>query len=327
MSRLTRLTRVVVVAAVFVVLPLAGVLSGVAAVKGRDAAAPSASAARASIDGYPQRVGFDRPSPKLPDRPGPLAATMNDNNFGGGRELGVTSRGRLWELPIGINVLSPDGRVLLSGESSGFSSRLSVHDLSTGQRRVFDDVGETYDASERRRFHYLIDQQAAIYWAQDASAVLARFGEAPRPSHPTPRILDVASGVVTELDGTDPAGFRSPSEAVTVTKVGGKDASGGIVATTTDLRTGEAQDLPLRLDGPWRGDPDSELNASVSPDGSRLLLIEAPGYREATLRLFSLTDGSEFAARQIDNWDSCSPAWLGNDPVVPTKSRAAGTQW
>ncbi len=110
-----------------------------------------------------------------------------------------------------------------------------------------------------------------------------------------------------------------------MTKVGGQDARGGIVATTTDLATGEARDLPLRLASPWRDDPDNDLRASVSPDGSRLLLIETAGYPDATLRLFSLTDGSEFAPRRIDNWDSCSPTWFGDDLVVPTKSQAAGT--
>ena len=71
----------------------------------------------APIDGYPQRITFERPSPALPDRSGPLAATLYDNNFGNRRELGVTSRGRLWELPHGINVLSPDGRLLLTTQS------------------------------------------------------------------------------------------------------------------------------------------------------------------------------------------------------------------
>ena len=114
-------TSVVVVLAMIVVALVAGTVGGIAAVAGH-AGPRSAVDAKAPIDGYPQRIDFERPSPALPDRPGPLAATLYDNDFGNGRELGVTSRGRLWELPHGINVLSPDGRKLLttrSGEAAG----------------------------------------------------------------------------------------------------------------------------------------------------------------------------------------------------------------
>ena len=71
-----------------------------------------------------------------------------------------------------------------------------------------------------------------------------------------------------------PASFRSPSEPVTVHKVGGRSAAYGIVATTT---------------------------AS-----------------DATVRMFSLADGTERTSRSVGDWDGCSPTWLGPDPVLPT---------
>jgi hypothetical protein len=64
---------VVVVLALVVVALVAGTIGGVAAVAGR-AGPRQAADALAPIDGYPQRIGFERPSPTLADRPGPLAA-------------------------------------------------------------------------------------------------------------------------------------------------------------------------------------------------------------------------------------------------------------
>ena len=287
---------------------------------------PSASEAQEPIDGYPQRIGFDRPSPRLPDRPGPLAATLYDNDFGNGRQLGVSPRGRLWELPAGINVLSPDGRFLLTGQGDGQLNQLVVHDLSTGDKRVLDDIGQSIDMEEPAATRYVLDPSGAVLWSPDGSAVLGSFAERGQRGRPRPAVLELASGDLTEVGGGEPAGFRSPSEVVTIRKLGDNSAEGGIVTTTTDLMSGDTSSLPLQLAGPWRGDPDGPLEASVSPDGTTLLLIEvAKGeFPDATLRLFSLTDGSELAPRSIHHWDSCSPAWLGNDPVLPTETRGRG---
>ena len=89
------------VAAMLVVALLSALVSGIAAVREARSGPRPAGDASAPVDGYPQRIGFDRPSPDLPDRPGALAATLYDNAFGTGRPLGVTSRGGLWELVRG----------------------------------------------------------------------------------------------------------------------------------------------------------------------------------------------------------------------------------
>lgn len=328
MPRRTTLDVPVVVAMVVLLLGTA-VVTGLWAVRGRAASVPSARAALAPVDGYPQRIGFDRPSSRLPGRPGPLAATMFDNDFGGGRNLGVTPRGRLWELPVGISALSPDGRLLLSGEQEdGFSSRLSVHDLATGEVDVLDGVGQTFDSRERRRFSYVVDPFARVHWSQDASMVLTQVGARPDRTSPRPMVLDVRTGTLTRLAGSEAAGFRSPTKAVTLSRVG-VGTSDGLVVTTTDLGTGDSEDLSLRLASPWRDERTLPLEASVSPDGSTLLLVDGvavdgPG---ATLRLFSLTDGAEGGTRQVDDWDAgrCALTWLGDDPVVPTRGRTAGS--
>ena len=111
MRRDSSLIHSVVVVATLVVALLAAALSGVAAVAGRGSRAPSASAVLEPIDGYPQRIGFERPSPQLPDRPGPLAATMFDNDFGERRELGEgVQRGIEWALQPTGRAQPLDGR-------------------------------------------------------------------------------------------------------------------------------------------------------------------------------------------------------------------------
>jgi hypothetical protein len=42
--------------------------------------------------------------------------------------------------------------------------------------------------------------------------------------------------------------------------------------------------------------------------------------------MFSLTDGTELAPRAVDHWDGCQPTWLGNDPVLPTRTQAARSE-
>ena len=201
-----------------------------------------------------------------------------------------------------------------------------MHDLSTGKKRVLDDIGESIDVETRASTRYRLDPNARVLWSPDGSAVLGSFAERGQRGRARPAVLDVASGALTQVGGGEPAGFRSPSEVVTARKLGGDTAEGGIVTTTTDLVTGDIRSLPLLLAGPWRGDPDGALGASVSPDGTTLLLIEvAKGeFPDATLRLFSMTDGSELAPRSIRHWDGCSPVWLGNDPVLPTETRGRG---
>ena len=324
-----RATPTVVATLLVMLLTVAGAVTAAWAVFGRPATEASASAARVPIDGYPQRIGFERPSSPLPDRPGPLAATLVDNNYGNARDLGVTSRGRVWELPRGINALSPDGEVLVTGEPWGdYSSRLAVHDLTSGERRVLDDVGWTYDSSEAQRFRYLVDEASALHWSQDASLVLARVSQGRDRKSRRPMVLDIATGGLTPVVGGHPAGFRSPTEVVTVSKVGGGSAPGGILATISDLETGAAREVQLQLGEPWRGDSHSDLQASVSPDGVTLLLVENTygSNPSRDLRLFSLSDGEEVERRGVPGMaDFCSLTWFGDDPVIPTRSGTAGS--
>ena len=315
--------------AMVVVALLGGAVAVAGAVSGPGRSLPSASEALEPVDGFPQRIDFERPSPKLPDRPGPLAATMDDNDFGNRRPLGVTSAGALWELGPGVNSLSPDGRLLLTRQSRGRASGLVVHDLTTGNRLVFDNIGDPSDSRDRRDYRYVLDSNAPVHWSPDGSAILTKLDARPREIRARSSVVDVASGQVTAVPGDEPAGFRSLREVVTVSKEGGRDAVEGIVVTMTDLETGGTKTLPLRLDGPWIGPPGWWLSPSVSPGRSTLLLVEASGTGQrpdATLRLFSLADGGELPPRTVGDWDRCEASWLGQDPVIPTKPAQASSE-
>lgn len=285
-----------------------------------DPASSSAGGPAGHVDGYPQRIGFDRPSPRLPDRPGVLAGTVRDNDFGDARPLGVTSQGDLYELPHGPNVLSPDGRWLLTGPGDWSDSRIAVRDLVTGDVRVFDDLGQTIHGTGPGEVSFKIDSSSAVHWAPDGHTVLARFGDGGHGLGLLPRLLDVSTGELTDVGAGSPAGFLASGEAVTI-RWEDEPSDGTLLVTTTDVTTGEASSRPLVLAGPWLGDPDARLEASVSPDGTVALLEATRG--DVTLRLFA-PDGTELSPRGVRDWDGCPPVWLGDDPVVPTATRGYG---
>jgi hypothetical protein len=255
------------------------------------------------VGGYPQRIGFERPSDPLPARPGLLAGTLVDNDFGTGRTLAVTPTGRLYELPDGEPALSPSGTVLLTRHWDRHSP-LEVYDLSSGESWAIGDL-------PRRT------ELGGVRWSTDEQHVL--LAAAPLPSRDGgPVVVDLTTEEVTVLPSGSPAGFRAPDQAVTVAV-----ADDGMVATTTDLATGASDTLALRLATAWTGDPDATATASVSPDGERLLLLESSRGHDG-VRVFSLGDGRELDAWTFRGWDGCAPTWQGDDPVVPVRFEPGG---
>lgn len=262
--------------------------------------------------GYPQRVGFERPSDPLPARPGPLAATLYDNDFGDGRFLGVTATGRLYELPAGEPALSPSGTVLVT-RRWGRSSPLVVRDLVSGATSTVRDLPRRTELDD-----------SGVRWSPDEQRVLL-------PASPLPSraggavVVDLSSGEVSATGGGDPAGFLDDTQVVTVV------AAEQPVAVLTDLGDGSAEQLPLQLASPWTGRLDSPVVASLSSDGELLMLVEdPPGSGGYVVRLFSLADGRQLAAHAVGEWDGCAPSWRGHDPVLPVRtapSRVHDRRW
>lgn len=272
-----------------------------------------ASTAGPAQGGYSQRIDFERPSDPLPDRPGTLAATIYDNDFGDGRSLGVGPDGQLWEIPATAVSLSPSGTLLLS-QRFDRQRQVVVDDLVSGDEVVLRNVGRGWSMQDER-----------VVWSPDERGVLTVVGPTPRPRLQRTAVVDVATGEATPVGQGAPAGFRSSTEAVTVVVDDER-----LIVTTTDLGSGRATDLVLRLDGPWEGDPDGVPAAGVAPDGSTLLVVEFPETADwrsgpATARLFSLEDGSELPSRRFEDWDGCAPRWVGADPVMPTSSMVHGS--
>lgn len=265
-----------------------------------------ASASGPTDGGYAQRIDFERPSDPLPDRPGRLAATIYDNDFGVGRSLGVGPDGELWEIPATAVSLSPSGTLLLS-QRFDRERQVVVDDLVSGDEVVLRNVGQGWSMQDER-----------VVWSPDERGVLAMVG--PRPRREYPAVVDVATGEVTPVGQGVPAGFRSATEAVTLDE----DRP---VAVTTELDTGRTTRLPLRPDVAWEDGQNWSPVAGVSPDGATLLLVDAAEQRsgEVTVRLFSLDDGSELPSRRADDWDGCAPGWIGADPVLPTSSMVHGS--
>ncbi|MBC9735145.1 hypothetical protein [Nocardioides marmotae] len=314
-----RWTRVAVLGAA---LAVATVLQAVGLVTG---AGPSTATSTAtSADGYPQRIGFARPAPPLPDRPGALAGTFYDNDFGNRRALALGPRGQLWALPPGVPSLSPDGRWLLTASSTVPGEPLELHDLVTGTRKVFPDLGTSTDRTELRRGAYQLVPRAAR-WSGDARSVLVLVAQRPRLGQEHAAVLDLGTGAVTRVPDGTPAGFDAAGRAVTVRVARAGRPGEAWTATATDVVTGAVQRRVLRPRGPWAGAADPRPHAGVSPDGATVALVEAGlgDTPDATVRRFSLEDGHELDPRAVADFDHCEPSWSGEDPVVPTRSNTA----
>ncbi|MGD9961457.1 hypothetical protein [Nocardioides sp.] len=276
-----------------------------------DQSPPIASDGAGGVHSYPQRIGSASWSDRVPDTPGPIAAMVTDNNFGNAFTILVSSSGRTWGAPYVSGTLSPDGTRLLTLPQSAGSDTLTVRDLVTGELRTYGESG----ASDFRAVGH-----TGVTWSPDGASVLVSARS--RGGKAGPMVLDLASGRATVLDGAWGVGFANATQVITLRRPGGRDHDLPPVLTTTDLRTGASSDLTLDLDEPWGAEESSSIDASISPDGRLLLLLEDPrdGQNATSLRFFSTEDGTELDSRSVEDWDAgCPTAWIGDDPVVPLK--------
>ncbi|MCB0908619.1 MAG: hypothetical protein KDB63_16050 [Nocardioidaceae bacterium] len=247
--------------------------------------------------GFPQRTGFIRGAPMLPDKPGPLAAIVGDNNFGAGSLEAVTSTGRAFTLPASADgTLSPDGRLLVTPGSR----RIVVRDLSSG---------ETREVSTTRSV------RSAGIWRGDGGQLLVWLSGT---RHGFVAVLDVGTGRLAASTVTGrPVGFLKDGTLVAV-----RTTSAGIQVVTLDQALTVLATVDLSpVDGWASGGPN---DSGVTPDGL-LLTREGPDDGRILLRTFSVTDGSEAGriSTEIDAEEvsyGCPMGWRGNDPVLITKS-------
>lgn len=263
----------------------------------------------ATIQGYPQRLGFVRPAPALPEKPGPLAAVVRDNNFGNSIYLVAEQRGKLWDSGYTMTApaLSPDGTRLL-GLLDGDQPTMQLHDLTTGQVREFDVMPPL-----RGNINLLEPR-----WSPDGTLVLLTVD---RGRWEQTLLVDVRAGDVAILARRAlGAGWLSADEVVLVHPATKRHDLVALDVEVRSLRTGTSRRTSLVPEVPWGADTSISANVSLSPAG-RLLVMEG-GTKQTpspVALFFDPLTGRQLEAREVADATGCTIAWRGEDPVVPTK--------
>lgn len=254
--------------------------------------------------GFPQRIGFIRGAPMLPDKPGPLAVVIDDNNFGNGGQEAVGRDGREWTLPTTqAPALSPDGsRVALLVRRT-----VEIRDLTEGTSTSWPAPGN--DRVSTGSIHSLLafmpDQTHLLVWM---------WGR----THGWTALLDVATGVLVRAEvNARPVGVTADGEIVAL-----RAREDTLTVVMLDSRLAEVRRFTLAPVSGWTSDPRDV--GMIAPDGG---LVVPDGDRGAlVLRRFSLDDGTEttdlnttVSGRSFSG-SNCRLTWRGDDPVVITKS-------
>lgn len=267
------------------------------------------ASADARIEGYPQRLEFVRPAPALPDKPGPMAAVVRDNNFGNSTHLVADQRGMLWNSGYTMTApaLSPDGTRLLALPDSD-QPTLRLHGLTTGRVSEFDIVPPS------RGYINRLEPR----WSPDGTLVLLTVDRA-RREHTL--LVDVVDGEVWVLARRAlGAGWLSQDEVVLVHPSTKRHELVAIDVEVRSLGTGTGRRTTLVPEVPWGTNPPNSTGVSLSPAG-RLLVMDAGTKHTPSpaARFFDPLTGVQLEARKVANAAGCTITWRGEDPVVPTK--------
>jgi hypothetical protein len=264
------------------------------------------------LSGHPAVV--DRPffEEPLPERPGPLAGVIKISFDGSW--FGVDQSGRSWPLATANGTyaaLSDDGTQLgqLVGEEQ-FHSVYETTDLTTGKRVGYPSVGDGsgYEDSARVQQEYFAAEQQPAYWSPDGARLVVPGG---RMDTGDANALLLEDGEVTALDVPGFAvGWASPTTIVWL-------AYDGSRATITDLSGTALRVVDLQLKKPMAFV--SQWIARVSPDGTRLAVIDIPSAGKNALWTFSLADGSRsdlLGRPGVVEAPTCPLMWHGDQVAV-----------
>lgn len=252
--------------------------------------------------GFPQRIGFIRGAPLLPDKPGPLAVVVDDNNFGNGAWEAVSPSGQAWRLRMPApHALSDDGRWLAAPTRGG----IEIRDLVAG-------TSTTWSPSRQ-------DERARpVAWVKGGHTLLATTGG--YRGHPA--LIDLDTGQIATSDAVaQPIGVAPDGTLVALTR---SDTSMSIVLLPPGLQ--EARRTTLYPNGGWAGALPSV--ATLTPNGDVMLADRGP--EELLLRTFSL-DGQETSQLATDIRLSkytpiCALNMRSDDPVITTKMYGSQAQ-
>ncbi len=244
------------------------------------------------LGGYPERIAKPYVEHSLPDHLGPLAAIVEDNDFGNVRYHGVSEFGRVWALPrlLRSPTLSPDGRQLLALAGDDVP-RLTLRDLGSGESVEFEVNG--YDAT----------------WSPDGGKV-ALTTETDQ-SRRVPIWIDLSTGEIHQMGFRGlVAGWRSADELVVLASRKPKGEPRTVIARVVNSQSGTTHSVPLTSSVPWKWFPNQ---ASVSP-GGRLLVTN-----DRRFEFFDLSSGERLETREVKDATSCEISWRVEDPIIGTK--------
>ncbi len=140
-----------------------------------------------AVDGYPRRIDHQWLVRDMPNRPGPVAALLQvrgersrDMPLGSGW-YAVAADGHHWRLPQGREhldtypTLSPNGRRI--GFPVDDNGPFVVHDLVSGERVEFDEIGNGRSLQEPREVNpFTVTSQSPGFWSPDGSKLLLHGG-------------------------------------------------------------------------------------------------------------------------------------------------------
>lgn len=296
-------------------LPLAGELRS----------PPPADGGEAGVSDYPERIGRQWWVRDLPDQPGPVAGLVKVAVEVGYEWHALSERGHRWRVPgAGADsypTISPDGRYLGYLAEQGWPYVL--HDLVSGEQVSFDASRNSGYPQTR----YALHGQSPSFWSPDGARVAVQATDT----------LDNVDGLlVLDVDGGTtwlpigqgedwlghPAGWVA-DDAVAMLHWTAGESPEPVVAQVEVRVVGldgrVRRGVPLAPAWPWRAHLFHQWSGKVSPDGSRLLLVEDDQERNRLLRVFTLADGVEVDEPVQTGPDvpTCPATWAGAEPAVP----------
>lgn len=286
-----------------------------------DRAAPAASTEDTVATGYPERIDKPWRLAELPDRPGPVAAVV-DGGWEKRAWIAVSPTGEQWRIPVGAPgddtypTVSNTGRYL--GYLAGFEGPYVIHDLVTGERTEFPDIGSGIDGTTAR---YTTYGQQPTFWSPDDSHLLVSGSANRRPfrGHGLVLGVDGSQRLVPDYEG-HPAGWLAEDRIARVSWTENDD--GFAEEAWVDVVDVEGDRLErVRLDLPRKAEVwMNQWSASVSPDGKQIAVRTDQGFADADQVLrFSVADGRLRTTTQAADLDStCQMSWSGARPVVTT---------